>query len=171
MKLQEPEVISDVSSVLGDKAVLAAFGEKPIYALLQGYKFTTFTLVRDKQMVLPSQFGNAEDWNDLFDARIFNKNAEIHAWKCNGADWIARIRTDCPGEDTQFVLWGTRWEEGDDDNFVLVEEKKRGVHFWVPREVVIGASLPLKLKVREYLEPDQTTGLVHVVDFRLCGFV
>jgi CRISPR-associated protein (TIGR03984 family) len=167
MKFPETFEVKDPLSKIGK--VEAGFGDEPVCALMQGYPFTTFALVRGGHFLLPAELRGKGDWNDLFDLRLFNKNAELHAWKTGNGKWQGRIRADDTGQETSLVLWGTKEEQAADEHFTCLVED-RGVRFWAPTSEVVGKKLPLKLKAREYLEPDEVTGLVQVVDYRLCGF-
>ena len=167
--MTQPETFEVTDPISSIGKVESGFGDEPVSALLQGYPFTTFALVRDGHFLLPSELKGKGDWSGLFDLRLFNKKAELHAWKTGSGKWMGRIRADDAGPETSLVLWGTTIEQADDEHFTCLVED-RGVRFWAPKSNVVGKKLPLKLKAREYLEPDKITGLVQVMDYRLCGF-
>ena len=155
--------------------------DRSAFALLQGYPLTTFARFdfSTAEFTLPLIFNWKGDWSSLFDIRVFNPYAEAHAWKRADGRWDARLRAEGPNDATPetvfesvFVLWGTQREsqpeQQADPAFVCLTEE-RGVRVWAPREAA-GGKLPLRLKAQEYLEPDDRSGIVRTVDYRLCEF-
>ncbi|HHY73702.1 MAG TPA: TIGR03984 family CRISPR-associated protein [Bacillus bacterium] len=110
----------------------------------------------------------------LLEARIFHEDGELYLWK-NGDEFQGRKRIDYkePGDsqccDMKYAIWG-RKKEADENNWIILEEKERGLKVFVPSTRKIENSSKIFYKVRNYYSYDED-GMIQFKDARLCSLL
>lgn len=109
----------------------------------------------------------------LQNARLFNQTSEIYLWRDGDGVFQTRSIQDAetPQKELSYfdedqILWGNS-VEATENGFTLLSDGAQGLKHYVPLEVTAdGENRPLRLKVRHYLEEDDT-GFVRIGFSRL----
>ncbi|OAT86779.1 CRISPR-associated protein [Desulfotomaculum copahuensis] len=104
----------------------------------------------------------------LQQARLFGKEGELFLWQ-DGGDRRARLIRDGVGEEKEYydedqLLWGNKlecWKDG----FALLRQGSEGLLHAPP--LPEGAELPVRLKVRHYIDYDSDDGQAFIAFSRL----
>lgn len=150
----------------GEKFYLLAHAEDGvIWGRLENGKLVTAPV---------TEFSPALSAITLLNARLFNSKREIYLWRDGEGVFKACSIADEAGDKRQYfdeeqILWGTHSQKA--DGFTLMSDGAQGLRHYVPISVSItGKERPLRLKVRHYLEEDDT-GFVRIKLSRLVDLV
>jgi len=145
------------------QAAVTALGGEEATALLQGFPYSGFGVLRaDGELAIPAEFG-PPDFEHSWDLRLFRDNREIHAWRVGPVEWAWRLAV--AGEWRHAIvrhqiLWGTSMAPAGD--WQLLTET-RGTKVWLPPHVKL-AGPEIALRIIERVEPERGTGIAGIVD-------
>jgi len=146
-------------------------------ALLEGYPYAGFAVLRDGELHFPPATGLVArqlNWDLFSELRLFGGETEWHAWRTAGG-WFGRPR---PSSEPQgdpcrdYALWGTKLQPARDADLGWRSvSEENGATIWLPPEFPLRerGTFPLRLRVRLFVEPDPQTGLAGIVDAAICA--
>ncbi len=108
----------------------------------------------------------------LQQCRLFSEKGELWLWRSDQG-WGARLLLETPDAEASALddlelLWGTSGQPYPDD-FTLLSEGRQGLRHAVPYTLIFpyGQRPPIRLRVRHYVDYDETTGEARIALSRL----
>ena len=143
------------------------------WTLLQEPGFVGFGVVRDDKVCWPP--GVAPDWDRVSDLRLFGEKGELHIWPHWDGTYRNRLlkAEDMKPALTEYhVLWGTELKSSRVHPWITLVET-RGTEIWLPLASRLKSDddLPVRLKLKQLIRHDASSGLAGIVDAALVALV
>ena len=177
MKFSEQIVIKEIDFHQEESALLNlkkdfCLPDEQALMLWQDPTFIGFVNILDNMVQIQPEGPKQLDFELLKDLRLFGSKGEWHIWKSYNEQYVGRLIipqtcTEIDYIEEKHFLWGsdkcdTRAKE--DTDWSCVKED-RGMKLWLPWKQ--NSNLPAYLKVRQFVEQDEATGLAGIVDAML----